>query len=71
MFVPFPAPLTAKNVKRIGSPLSKMVLFCPPFVPFSKGSVKLTDEVHVFGKVQSGSLGMILHPYMVILVHRM
>ena len=36
-------------------------------VPFSEG---LTDEVHVLGKVQSGSLGMVLHPYMVILVHR-
>ena len=40
------------------------------FVPFSEGSVKSTDEVHVLGKVQSGSLGMVLHPYMVILVHR-
>ena len=28
-----------------------MVLFCPPFVPFSEGSVKSTDEVHVHGKV--------------------
>ena len=41
------------------------------FVLFSEeGSVKSTDEVHVLGKVQSGSLGMVLHPYMVILVHR-
>ena len=47
-----------------------MVLFCPPFVPFNEGPVKSTDEVHVLGKVQSGSLGMVLHPYMVILVHR-
>ena len=44
-----------------------MVLFC---VPFSEASVKSTDEVHVLGKMQSGSLGMVLHPYMVILVHR-
>ena len=44
-----------------------MVLFCPPFVPFSEESVKSNDEVHVLGKVQSGSLGMVLHPYMVIL----
>ena len=44
-----------------------MVLFC---VPFSEGIVKSTDEVHVLGKMQSGSLGMVLHPYMVILVHR-
>ena len=57
--VPFPAPLMAKNV-------NSMVVF----VPFSEGSVKSTDEVHVHGKVQSGSLGMVLHPYMVILVHR-
>ena len=48
-----------------------MVLFCPPFVPFSEGSVKSTDEVHVLEKMQSGSLGMVLHPYIVILVHRM
>ena len=48
-----------------------MVLFCPPFVPFNEGPVKSTDEVHVLGKVQSGSLEMVLHPYMVILVHRM
>ena len=47
-----------------------MVLFCPPFVPFSEESVKSTDEVHVLGKVQFGSLEMFLHPYMVILVHR-
>ena len=48
-----------------------MVLFRPPFVPFCEGPVKSTDEVHVLGKVQSGSLEMVLHPYMVILVHRM
>ena len=47
-----------------------MVLFCPPFVAFSEGPVKSTDVVHVLGKVQSGSLEMFLHPYMVILVHR-
>ena len=46
-----------------------MVLFCPPFVPFSEESEKSTDEVHVLGKVQLGSLGMVLHPYMVILIH--
>ena len=39
------------------------------FVPFSDGSVK-TTEVHVLGQVQSGSLWMVLHPYMAILVHR-
>ena len=49
-----------------------MVLFCPPFVPFSEWSVKSTDELHRFVplKMQSGLLGMILHPYVVILVHR-
>ena len=47
-----------------------MVLFCLPFVPFNEGSVKSTDEVHVLEKVQSGSLEMVLYPYMVILVHR-
>ena len=26
------------------------------FVPFSEGSVKSTDEVHVLGKVQSGRI---------------
>ena len=40
-----------------------MVFFCPPFVPFNEGPVKSTDEVHVLGKIQSGSLGMFLHPY--------
>ena len=35
-----------------------MVLFYPPFVPISEGSVKSTDEVHVLGKVQFGSLGI-------------
>ena len=47
-----------------------MVLFRPLFVPFSVESVKSTDEVHVLGKVQSGSLEMFLHPYIVILAHR-
>ena len=47
-----------------------MVLFCPLFVPFSEGSVKSIDDVHVLGKVQSGSLEMFLHPYIVILVQR-
>ena len=46
-----------------------MVLFCPPFVPFNEGIVKSTDVVHVLEKVQSESLEMFLHPYMVILVH--
>ena len=33
-----------------------MVLFCPPFVPFSEGPVKSTDEVHVLGKVITGDV---------------
>ena len=44
-----------------------MVLFS---LPFAQGPVKSTDEVQVRGKVQSGSLGMVLHPCMVIFIQR-
>ena len=47
-----------------------MDCFCPPFVPLNEGPVKSTDEVHVLGNVQSGSLEMFLHPYMGTFVHR-
>ena len=64
---PFPAPLTAENVNSITLSYSAMMWFCPLV---TKGSLKSSDNGHILGNVQSALMGILLHSYVLILLHK-